>query len=173
MGKAAETIFLCLVGGWIYRDCRGRRLAVCQPAANATWGFAGSPPADPGSIKSARVWADRDGNPNQDFGRTTNIVGAQIAPKAFEGSKGILDSTLEHEVGGHVGQLINHTFSEAGPGNYMNEVEAYDRELRHAKEHGLTDDEIGGIHGNRNWYFNQLDTENQARINKGIYTPRK
>jgi hypothetical protein len=118
-----------------------------------------------------KLETDRDGNHTQDFGRTDNYAGVQIAPRALEGSKGILYSTLDHEVGGHVGQILNHTFSGTVAGHNMNEVEAYDRELRDAERNGLTSDEIGSIRGNRNWYFNQLDAGNQARIKKGIYTP--
>lgn len=109
------------------------------------------------------------GNTRPEPGYINSRIGVHIGPNAFSGPPGDFLSTIDHEVSGHLAQQHQGILAPRyTPGNYMNEVQAYDRELADAK---MTNADTGSILNNRNYYFNLLDAENQARIRNGIYRP--
>ncbi len=114
-----------------------------------------------------QVKFDPNQNPNLDAKVKDGVM--TIGPGAFR-SPGYLASTIGHEA--------VHTQQEAGgrlintpQGIQMNEVEAYDWEIKNADANGLNDIEKRTINRRRDSHYNKLDSANQKRVDDGNYTP--
>lgn len=92
-----------------------------------------------------------------------------IGPDAFK-SPGYLASTLGHE-NTHIQQAKDGRLINTNQGRYMNEVEAYNWEINHAKDNALTDGEIAPLTRRRDDFYNRLTPENKKRVDDGNYMP--
>ena len=95
-----------------------------------------------------------------------------IGPGAFSGSAGWLGSALGHEIEIHFQEQAQRGFwFTDGQGTNVQEVQAYDYELRNAGRFGLTATEIRTIREDyRLPYFNGLTMENKISVSSGNYT---
>ena len=93
----------------------------------------------------------------------------------FDPSDGItpsipwLASTKIHEIMGHGSQAAAGNWYEDDKGTAIQEIEAYDEELKHAKDIGLSDAEIDRIKKDRQEFYDQLNKANQKKVDKGDY----
>jgi len=93
-----------------------------------------------------------------------------IGDDAFK-TPGWLASTIAHESEVHVNlQLRGGRNYEGNQGRSMNEVEAYDYEIRQAKRFGLTDEQVAGLRRSRSHYLDFLSPDNLKRRGRGDYS---
>ncbi|HJX83946.1 MAG TPA: hypothetical protein VJ723_06350, partial [Candidatus Angelobacter sp.] len=83
---------------------------------------------------------------------------------------GWLASTKLHEIVGHGGQAASDRWYEDPKGNAINEIEAYDLEIKNADKTGLSKDEIEELKKRRKEYYDTLSEANQNKVDKGDYT---
>jgi hypothetical protein len=81
-------------------------------------------------------------------------------------SPGWLASTKYHEIVAHGGQAATDRWYTDAKGDNINEVEAYDAELRDTAKNGLSREEIDDLKKRREEYYNNLDAANKAKIDK-------
>lgn len=99
----------------------------------------------------------------------TNADGTvKIGTEAFS-SPGWLASSIGHEVL-HAEQARDGRWNNSKQGVAMNEVEAYDWEIRNADRFGLTDTEKATINRRRDTKYSRLNLINKAFADAGIYT---
>lgn len=95
----------------------------------------------------------------------------RIGRGAFR-SPGYLASTIGHEAL-HRDQRVEGRLDVNAKNNsqniHMNEVEAYDWELKNADKHGLDSIDIKTISRRRNAHYNKLSDENKQRVDDGNY----
>jgi WXG100 family type VII secretion target len=95
----------------------------------------------------------------------------RVGPSALR-SPGYLASTIGHEAV-HRDQTTDGRLDPNASGNsqngHMNEVEAYDWELKNADKHGLDDTDIRTITRRRENHYKQLSDENKKRVDNGDY----
>jgi hypothetical protein len=86
----------------------------------------------------------------------------------------VLLSTVMHE-SVHVRQLQAGTWTNQGKGYAVNELEAYDTELRMASRLGLPDSEVRSVAKYRAEYFEEVKgiPEYVRNLGQGIYAPIK
>lgn len=101
-------------------------------------------------------------------GETDKDGNVRIGDAAFK-SPAWLASTVGHEAV-HAQQTQNGHWNESGQGQNMNEVEAYDYEVKHAEENGLSHGEQKTVERRRTQHYNKLNTENKARADAGNFT---
>jgi hypothetical protein len=98
---------------------------------------------------------------------TTQSGKVSMGDVAFA-TPGWLASSIQHELV-HVQQIKDRWY--LGPqGTAINEIEAYDLEIRNAEQNALTDDQIKDLQKRRKDYYDLLDEENKKRIDNGDYT---
>lgn len=110
---------------------------------------------------------DPDQNPNLDAKVKDGVM--TIGPGAFR-SPGYLASTIGHEAV-HTQQEKGGRLINTPQGIQMNEVEAYDWEIKNADANGLDDIEKRTINRRRDSHYNKLSPENQKRADNGNYVP--
>ncbi len=81
-----------------------------------------------------------------------------------------LASTKIHEIGGHGAQAARDDWAEDDKGHIINEVEAYDLEIKFAETTGLSEAEIKELKKRRQAYYDQLNEANKKQIDEGNYT---
>jgi hypothetical protein len=91
----------------------------------------------------------------------------EIGPDFFD-SPGLLASVIGHEIV-HTHQLAEGRWYLEEQGVIMNEVEAYDWELLHADENGLSESETDEVTQLRSMYYDLLTDENQELADRGVY----
>lgn len=100
-------------------------------------------------------------------GETSSDTRIVLGDDAFK-SPGWLASTLEHELM-HAQQAKDRWYP--GPqGAAINEVEAYDLEIRNAAKNGLSRSELADIKSRRKDYYDALSSDIQKRVDSGDYT---
>lgn len=116
---------------------------------------------------------DGDGSAQRMRGKYVKV---RIGIKAFFSVDGKtpsipwLASTKLHEIGGHGAQAADQKgWGEDDKGHGLNEIEAYDLELRYAETFGLSEDEIAELKRRRQGYYDQLNDANKAKIDGGDY----
>jgi len=95
----------------------------------------------------------------------------RVGPSALR-SPGYLASTIGHEAvhrEQHEDGRLDPNASGKSQNGHMNEVEAYDWELKNADKHGLTDIDVKTITRRRDSHYNQLSDENKKRVDNGDY----
>jgi hypothetical protein len=80
-----------------------------------------------------------------------------------------LASTKIHEIMGHGSQAAAGNWYTDDKGTAIQEVEAYDEELKHAKDIGLSEAEIDRIKKDRQHFYDQLNEANKKKVDKGDY----
>lgn len=108
-------------------------------------------------------------DPNQSGVSITHDDGSVEIGDGFFSSPGLLASVIGHEMV-HTHQLAEGRWYLEDQGVIMNEVEAYDWELTHAAENGLTQPEIEEAQELRDAYYGLLTQDYQALADQGIYT---
>jgi WXG100 family type VII secretion target len=101
-------------------------------------------------------------------GETDKDGNVRIGDAAFK-SPAWLASTLGHE-SVHAQQTKNGHWNDTGQGQNMNEVEAYDYEVKHAQDNGLSHGEQVTVERRRAQHYNRLTPENKARADAGNFT---
>lgn len=101
-------------------------------------------------------------------GETDKDGNVRIGDAAFK-SPAWLASTVGHE-SVHAQQTKNGHWNDSGQGQNMNEVEAYDYEVKHAEENGLSHGEQVTVERRRAQHYNRLTPENKARADAGNFT---
>ncbi len=101
-------------------------------------------------------------------GATSPDGSVSIGDDAFS-SPGWLASSIGHEAI-HADQAKEGRWYTDDEGTALNEVEAYDWELRNAKANGLSDAEVKEIESRRQSWYDQLSPDVQKRVDKGDYT---
>jgi len=107
--------------------------------------------------------ADTDGE-----GLTLAAGTVTIGDDAFT-TPGWLASSIGHEAL-HAEQIRAGRFNDTPQGVAMNEVEAYDWEIRNADRFGLSDTDRATINRRRDTKYGRLNADNQARADAGNYT---
>jgi hypothetical protein len=102
-------------------------------------------------------------------GETYRCGLVRIGPDAFTRSAGWLASTIQHELV-HVKQDVENRWYEGDQGWAMNEVEAYDHEIKNAYKKGLNEGERMELIQRRNNWYNQLNKHNKKRADNGLYS---
>lgn len=120
---------------------------------------------DTSGFKEVRY--DPDQNPNLDAKVKDGVM--TIGPGAFR-SPGYLASTIGHEAV-HTQQEKGGRLINTPQGIQMNEVEAYDWEIKNADANGLDSIEKRTINRRRESHYNKLSPENQKRVDNGNYVP--
>ncbi|HLG18043.1 MAG TPA: hypothetical protein VJH03_26615 [Blastocatellia bacterium] len=85
-------------------------------------------------------------------------------------SIGWLASTKIHEIGGHGAQAADGKWYTDDKGAAINEIEAYDLEIKNAETTGLSKGEIDELKKRRQEWYDQLNEANKKKIDKGDYT---
>jgi hypothetical protein len=80
-----------------------------------------------------------------------------------------LASTKIHEILGHGSQAAAGNWYTDDKGTAIQEIQAYDEELKHAKDIGLSDAEIDRIKKDREDFYNQLNEANKKKVDSGDY----
>lgn len=75
-----------------------------------------------------------------------------------------------HEILGHGSQAAAGNWYTDEKGTAIQEVEAYDVELKHAKDIGLSEKEIEEIKKRRKQWYDKLNDANKKKVDKGDYT---
>jgi hypothetical protein len=101
-------------------------------------------------------------------GATDEDGTVKIGTEAFS-SPAWLASSIGHEVL-HAEQARDGRWNNSKQGVAMNEVEAYDWEIRNADRFGLSDAEKATINRRRDTKYSRLNFINKARADAGIYT---
>ncbi len=96
-------------------------------------------------------------------------VAVTLGKKTFK-SPGWLASTELHEMVAHGDQAAQGRWYEDPQGSALNEVEAYDLELRNAAVTGLTKAEIAKLQEARQEEYDELSAANKQRADRGDYT---
>ncbi len=97
-------------------------------------------------------------------GETNGAGAVGIGDAAFT-TAGWLGSTIGHEAEVHAGQQAAENKWYLGKqGTAMQEVQAYDYELKNAPRYGLSQDEIGDTIRRRDDYYNDLSDANKASV---------
>ncbi len=91
-----------------------------------------------------------------------------IGEGAFR-SPGKLASTIGHEAM-HTNQLAEGRWYTDAQGTAINEVECYDWQIANAPHFRLTEDEVEGLKGLRQKYYDTLTDTNKAHVDNKIYT---
>lgn len=107
--------------------------------------------------------ADTDGE-----GLTLKDGTVTIGDDAFT-TPGWLASSIGHEAL-HAEQIRDGRFNDTSQGVAMNEVEAYDWEIRNADRFGLSEAEKATINRRRDTKYGRLSDDNKARADQGNYT---
>lgn len=89
-----------------------------------------------------------------------------IGDKAFT-SPGWLASSVGHEMV-HTQQIADRWYTDA-QGTHVNEIEAYDWEIKHAPDNGLTAAEVAVLTRRRTSHYNKLNADNKKIIDGGSY----
>ncbi len=100
-------------------------------------------------------------------GETSEDGYVYIGDAAFA-SPGWLATTIQHELV-HV-QQIEDTWYLGEQGVAINEIEAYDLEIRNAEQNNLTEEQIEELHERRKDWYDMLSDENKERVDDGNYT---
>lgn len=98
-------------------------------------------------------------------------VKVKIGPEGLS-SPGWLASTKSHEIVGHGGQAADSPsrWYLDPKGANINEVEAYDLEIKQAQQNGLSQAEIDELKKRRKSYYDSLDAANRAKVDSQKYT---
>ena len=99
-------------------------------------------------------------------GETAKDGTVDIGSKAFS-SPGWLASSIGHELV-HTQQVGDRWYTDA-QGTHINEIEAYDWEINHAPENGLSAAEIATLNKRRTSHYDKLNAANKAIIDGGSY----
>ena len=89
-----------------------------------------------------------------------------IGDKAFS-SPGWLASSVGHEMV-HTQQIADRWYTDA-QGTAVNEIEAYDWEIKHAPDNGLSTAEVATLTRRRTAYYGKLNADNKKIIDGGSY----
>lgn len=116
----------------------------------------GEPEYDPGST---------DDGDSEKSGKKVKVT---LGEPAFT-TPGWLASTKLHEIVGHGGQAASDHWYRSDKGNALNEIEAYDLEIKNAETTGLSKDEIDELKKRRQEYYDELSDANKAKVDKGNY----
>lgn len=81
-----------------------------------------------------------------------------------------LASSKMHEIMGHGSQAAAGNWYEDDKGTAIQEVEAYDVELKNAERTGISQGEIDELKKRRKEWYDQLNEANQKKVDKGDYT---
>ena len=93
----------------------------------------------------------------------------EIGPKAFEEGIAVLASTLAHELEAHGPTIAKFGNSMSGTQDeFLDEVYAYDYELRHHQRFGLNLRQREFIQKERDYFFNKLSREYRLYYKRGI-----
>jgi hypothetical protein len=114
---------------------------------------------------SCRFSATRAIGPTRDGSKVASAQrGTTSAPNLL--------STVFHEDVVHVEQARSGNWGRAGTkGENVNEVEAYDAELRQAQRLGLSQEDISGLRASRAQYYDSLcGTSYQTQVDMGDYS---
>jgi len=108
----------------------------------------------------------------EDNGITSKNGAVEIGKAAFlTASPGWLGSTLGHEIEVHIQeQALKGNWWVDEQGTAMQEVQAYDYELKNAERYGLTKEEIKELRWARKDYYLDLNDENKALVSKNDYS---
>lgn len=112
---------------------------------------------------------ERDGATIVDADGSVRVL---IGDPAFS-SVAWLGSTIAHEVEIHVNrQLFKDVYYPASDeqGQLIQEVEAYDHEIRNRDRFGLSHDELDSVRRRRAMSFRRMQWENRHRVEEGLYT---
>ncbi len=85
-------------------------------------------------------------------------------------SIGWLASSKIHEIMGHGGQAAGGTWYTDDKGTAINEIEAYDLEIKNAETTGLSKGEIDELKKRRKDWYDKLNEANKKKVDKGDYT---
>lgn len=107
--------------------------------------------------------ADTDGE-----GLTLQAGTVTIGDDAFT-TPGWLASSIGHEAL-HAEQIRDGRFNDTSQGVAMNEVEAYDWEIKNADRFGLSEAEKATINRRRDTKYDRLSDDNKVRADQGNYT---
>lgn len=121
---------------------------------------------DTRSVSSISYKSDLSGD-----GETNPKGHIELGDKAFS-SPGWLASTIGHEAI-HADQAKDNRWYNGKNGVNLNEVEAYDWELKHANKHGLNTSEVKDLQLRRDGYFQKLPKNIQYNAENGVYTMPK
>jgi WXG100 family type VII secretion target len=99
-------------------------------------------------------------------GETAKDGTVDIGDKAFS-SPGWLASSVGHEIV-HTTQAADRWYTDA-QGTHINEIEAYDWEIKHAPDNGLTAAEVAELNKRRTSHYNKLTDDNKKIIDGGSY----
>jgi len=104
-----------------------------------------------------------------DYANTSKRGVVTVGPAAL-GDAGLLGTTLAHEIEVHLNiQAAGGTWHKSSMGRNLNEVQAWDYELKNSSRFGLSSDQISEIQQARTDYYNQLNSYYQQRVNAGNY----
>ena len=94
----------------------------------------------------------------------------KVGDDAFS-SPSWLASSLSHEIEIHVNnQAKKGNWYTGKEGTALQEVEAYDHEISHAKKFGTSKSEIKDLENRRKSHYDQLSPDYKKRADKGDYT---
>ena len=99
-------------------------------------------------------------------GATTKDRKVSIGDAAFS-SPGWLASSVGHEMV-HTQQAADRWYTDP-QGTAINEIEAYDWEIKHAPDNGLSDAEVAELKKRRTNYYNDLNADNKKIVDGGSY----
>ncbi len=99
-------------------------------------------------------------------GATSKDGTVKIGDDAFS-SPGWLASSVGHEIV-HTQQIADRWYTDA-QGTHINEIEAYDWEIKHAPDNGLTAAEVAELNKRRTSHYNSLTADNKKIIDGGSY----
>jgi len=99
-------------------------------------------------------------------GATSKDGTVNIGSKAFS-SPGWLASSVGHEIV-HTKQAADRWYTDA-QGTHINEIEAYDWEIKNAAANGLSNAEVAELNKRRTAHYNGLTADNKKIIDGGSY----
>ena len=99
-------------------------------------------------------------------GATSKDGTVNIGSKAFS-SPGWLASSVGHEIV-HTQQAADRWYTDP-QGTAINEIEAYDWEIKHANDNGLSAAEVTELNKRRKSYYDDLNADNKKIVDGGSY----